>query len=58
MNDESKKDLLMGMLLALAGAYESHFNESEKKAFERILKEIDKIYYPEKDLSKPSLRGL
>lgn len=56
MND-NKKDLLIGMLYALAAYFRHQFNDDQRQTYNTISSTIDELYYPKKDLSKPTTRG-
>lgn len=57
MNDEMKKDLIIGMLVGLAGCFKIHMNCDQTETYESILQMINEIYYPPKDLNKPTTRN-
>lgn len=50
MNNESKKDLIIGMLFALSRQNYLDFNESQIETFNFITKTINEIYYPKPDV--------
>jgi len=57
MNNESKKDLIIGMLIALAGSFKHQFSSDQSQTYISVIDTIDEIYYPKKDLSKPTSRN-
>lgn len=57
MNNEAKKDLILGMCYALAGCFRAEFSGEQCHTFAVIAEAIEEIYNPKKDLSKPTPRG-
>jgi hypothetical protein len=56
-SDQLQISLIVGMLYSLACAYESHFNDDEKRLLTGITADIDRIYYPKPDNTLPAFRG-
>jgi hypothetical protein len=57
MNNEVKKDLLIGILFGFISTLEYEKTERSLKIYEKIMNMIEQIYYPKKDLSQPTVRG-
>ncbi len=47
MNREQEMSLLIGMLFAIACAYQHQFNDGEKEEFKRIENAINRLFYSE-----------
>ena len=58
MNNDSKKDLIIGMLYALSSYFKHQFIDDQRQTYNTISSTIDEIYYPKKDLSIPTPRGI
>lgn len=57
MTNDNQKDLIIGMLYALAAYFRHQFNSDQSQTYAIIVNTIDEIYYPKKDLSKPTSRS-
>lgn len=57
MNNELKKDLILGMCFAMATHFKNNFNDAQTELYKDICEMINEIYYSKKDLSKPTPRN-
>lgn len=48
MTNEMRKDVVIGIFVALVSRFEDSFNKSEKEMWERIESHINEIYYQDK----------
>lgn len=58
MNNEAKKDLIIGMLYALAHHFKYEFNPNQAETLQHVRDTIDEIYYSKKDGSVPISRSI